>query len=98
MQVCRQAAVKAYYTNVRSQIYRIGRNPRGAKEDIENSVNLKIRKAAKITFVPRRSTACMMFSNCGQHIIILTNVLVGGACSVVSGIVGDATVCLSGIA
>ena len=36
MQVCRLAAVKAYYTSVRGQLYRTGRNPRGAKEDFEN--------------------------------------------------------------
>ena len=47
MHVCRQVAVKAYYTSVRGQLYRTGRNPRGAKEDFENSVNLKIRKGTK---------------------------------------------------
>ena len=102
MQVCRQATVKVYYMSVRSQLYCTGRNPRGTKEDFENSVNLKIREGAKNTFVSQRGTACTIFSNCGQHTIILTNILVGRACSVVSGIVsivvsgilGDATVCL----
>ena len=32
----------------------------------------------------------MVLSKCGQHIIILTNILVGGACNVISGFIGSA--------
>ena len=32
----------------------------------------------------------MVLSKCGQHIIMLINILVGGACNVVSGFVGSA--------
>ena len=40
--------------------------------------------------VSRRVTACMVLSKCGQHKIILTNILVSKACGVISGFIGNA--------